>query len=368
MDLLIAGDRQIQNPNDFPLQVAPFPPIGNFNISTSATAATSVAAVVGSSDVVSLLPQKLRPIRGTGRVPSSSGEDGGEKLRGLVGGEASDVAVNGGGRVGSGSGEAFIEDEFSLSSSDGNSDDSSVGVGESVGRKRKRKSKKKIKKFLQSLVVRVMEKQEQMHKQLVEVMENRERERIIREEAWKQQEMERMQRDNEARAQETSRNLALISFIQNVTGHVFEVPQPLKTISRIENDVGNAPIQNHFKCDQSNRRWPEDEVQALITLRTAWEQQSRVTGSKGSNIWDAISSGMFNMGYNRTAKKCKEKWENINKHFKKSVGSAAKKPLENITTSPYFQELDSLYNDGFVNLGNGSTNTDNQTNCALGNG
>ncbi|KAJ6912220.1 hypothetical protein NC651_014794 [Populus alba x Populus x berolinensis] len=361
MDLLAADDRQIRNPNDFPLHLIPFPPTGNFDISTSA------AAVVGSSDVDSLLPQKLRPIRGNGRVPSGSGEDGREKLWGFVSGEASDVAVNGGGGLGLGSGEGFLEDEFRqydvsfgsvivsaivfvrfimrgienycdgrddwlfyklrdslnqdcklnrpwiiLCSCDGNADDSSVGVGESVGRKRKRRSKRKIEKFLESLVMKVMEKQEEMHKQLVEMIESRERETMIREEAWKQQETERMKRDNEARDQETSRNLALISFIQNMTGHL------------------------------------------------------QVTGSKGTNIWDAISDGMCNMGYNRTAKNCKEKWENINKHFKKSVGSVAKKPFENITVSPYFHEWDVLYNNGFVNLGNGATNTGNQAKCTLG--
>lgn len=363
MDLLAADDRQIRNPNDFPLHLIPFPPTGNFDISTSA------AAVVGSSDVDSLLPQKLRPIRGNGRVPSGSGEDGREKLWGFVSGEASDVAVNGGGGLGLGSGEGFLEDEFSLCSCDGNADDSSVGAGESVGRKRKRKSK--IEKFLESLVMKVMEKQEEMHKQLVEMIESRERERVIRDEAWKQQEIERMKRDSEARAQETSRNLALISFIQNMTsGHVIEVPQPSMTFSHMVNDGGNAdaPIQNDFMGDQSNQRWPEAEVQALIMLQTAWEQQSRVTGSKGTNIWDAISAGMYNMGYNRTAKKCKEKWENINKHFKMSLGTAPKKPFQNSTVSPYFPELDTLYNDDFVNLGNGSANTDNQANCALGKG
>ncbi|KAL9397970.1 hypothetical protein Peur_006931 [Populus x canadensis] len=216
MDLLAADDRQIRNPNDFPLHLIPFPPTGNFDISTSA------AAVVGSSDVDSLLPQKLRPIRGNGRVPSGSGEDGREKLWGFVSGEASDVAFNGGGGLG-------------LCSCDGNADDLSVGAGESVGRKRKRRSKRKIEKFLESMVMKVMEKQEEMHKQLVEMIESRERETMIREEAWKQQEMERMERDNEARAQETSRNLALISFIQNMMGHVIEV-----------SNGGNAPTQNHF--------------------------------------------------------------------------------------------------------------------------
>lgn len=363
MDLLITGDRQIQNPNDFPLQITPFPPTGNFTIPTSAAAPS--AAEAGSSEAASLPPQKLRPIRRTGRVPSSSREDGEESLRGLVSGQPSEVAAGGGG----GSGGGLFDDEFSLCSSDGNDDDLSVGVGESVGRKRKRKSK--IEKFLESLVMKVMEKQEEMHKQLVEMIESRERERVIRDEAWKQQEIERMKRDSEARAQETSRNLALISFIQNMTlGHVIEVPQPSMTFSHMVNDGGNADaaIQNDFMGDQSNQRWPEAEVQALIMLQTAWEQQSRVTGSKGTNIWDAISAGMYNMGYNRTAKKCKEKWENINKHFKKSVGSVVKNPFENITVNPYFHELDVLYNNGFVNLGNGSTNTGKQANCTLGKG
>uniref|UniRef100_A0A6N2K1I3 Myb-like domain-containing protein n=1 Tax=Salix viminalis TaxID=40686 RepID=A0A6N2K1I3_SALVM len=362
MDLFITGDRQIQSPNGFPLQITPFPPTGNFTMPSSAAAPS--AAEAGSSEVASLPPQKLRPIRRTGRVPSCSREDGGESLRGLVSGQPSEVAVNYGG----GSGGVLFDNEFSSSSSDGNDNDLLVGGGESVGRKRKRKSK--IEKFLESLVMKVMDKQEEMHKQLVEMIESRERERVIREEAWKQQEMERMKRDSEARAEETSRNLALISFIQNMTsGHVIEVPQPSMAISHMVDDGGNAdaPIQNDFKGGQSNGRWPEAEVQALIMLRTAWEQQSRVAGSDGTNIWDAISAGMYNMGYNRTAKKCREKWENINKHFKMSLGTSPKKPFQD-TVSPYFPELDTLYNDDFVNLGNGSANTDNQANCALGNG
>ncbi|KAG6770963.1 hypothetical protein POTOM_022306 [Populus tomentosa] len=314
MDLLAADDRQIRNPNDFPLHLIPFPPTGNFDISTSA------AAVVGSSDVDSLLPQKLRPIRGNGRVPSGSGEDGREKLWGFVSGEASDVAVNGGGGLGLGSGEGrkvamclVVCNGDCLCSCDGNADDSSVGAGESVGRKRKRRSKRKIEKFLESLVMKVMEKQEEMHKQLVEMIESRERETMIREEAWKQQEMERMKRDNEARAQETSRNLALISFIHNMTGHAIEAPK--------------GPIfgmQYLMKC--------------AIWATTVPQRTAKRNGKTSTST------------------------------SKSQVGSVAKKPFENITGSPCFHELDVLYNNGFVNLGNSSTNTGNQANCTLGKG
>lgn len=215
-----------------------------------------------------------------------------------------------------------------------------------------------------------MDKQEQMHKQLIEMIERKERERVMREEAWKQQEIERMKRDEEVRAQETSRNLALISFIQNILGHGLEIPQVLSTILHVENngakDGGNIPIQNDVKCDPNNRRWPEAEVQALIMLRTALEQKFQMTGSKTSSIWHAISAGMYNMGYNRTAKKCKEKWENINKYFKKSFGSGVKERNENSKACPYFHELDVLYKNGFVNPGDASNPTSNENEVSSG--
>lgn len=176
-----------------------------------------------------------------------------------------------------------------------------------------------------------------------------------------------MKREEELRAQENARNLALISFIQNVMGHKIEVPQALTTITphaekHGENDASNNSIQNDFKCDLSNRRWPEAEVQALIMLRTALEQKFRALGAKCSNVWEEISVGMCNMGYNRTAKKCKEKWENINKYFRKSMESGGKKRLENSKTCPYFHELHLLYKSGFVNPGN--ANIENETNSS----
>ncbi|KAM2704062.1 hypothetical protein EV2_005583 [Malus domestica] len=84
----------------------------------------------------------------------------------------------------------------------------------------------RVELFLGSLVKKVMEQQEQMHKQLIEMVEKKEKERLAREEAWKQQELDRLKRDKEIRAQETSRNLALISFIQNYLGYEIQVPQP----------------------------------------------------------------------------------------------------------------------------------------------
>lgn len=213
---------------------------------------------------------------------------------------------------------------------------------------------------MENLVTKVMDKQEQMHRQLIDMIEKKEKERIVREEAWKQIEIERMRRDEELRAQETSRSLAIISLIQNLLGHEIQISQPVEN-QCTEDDGGESSIQKELKSDPSSRRWPQAEVQSLISLRTSLEHKFRATGSKGS-IWEEISVEMQKMGYNRSAKKCKEKWENMNKYFKRTIGTG-KASIANGKTCPYFQELDVLYRNGVVNTGVvcESTNTENKS-------
>ncbi|KAL0313093.1 UNVERIFIED_CONTAM: Trihelix transcription factor GTL1 [Sesamum radiatum] len=91
----------------------------------------------------------------------------------------------------------------------------------------------------------------------------------------------------------------------------------------------------------TSSRWPKAEVLALIKLRSSLESRYQEAGPKGP-LWEEISAGMQRMGYNRNAKRCKEKWENINKYFKK-VKESNKKRSEDSKTCPYFNELDALY-------------------------
>lgn len=65
------------------------------------------------------------------------------------------------------------------------------------------------------------------------------------------------------------------------------------------------------------------------------------SGPKGP-LWEEISAGMLRLGYNRNAKRCKEKWENINKYYKKVKESSKKRP-EDSKTCPYFHQLDAIY-------------------------
>ena len=197
---------------------------------------------------------------------------------------------------------------------------------------------------MEKLVGKMMKRQEKLHNQLINVMEKMEWERVRSEEAWRQQEMERMKQNEEARREEMSRSSTLISFIKSVIGEEIKIPnafvhaQPLQTIPRqCEWDQTQGDVKFVFP---GGRRWPQEEVQALIASRSEVEEKTGVV-HKGA-IWDEISARMKGRGYERSAKKCKEKWENMNKYYKRVMESSKKQP-EHIKTRSYFEKLGKLY-------------------------
>ncbi|KAM1005356.1 hypothetical protein ACFX2C_005448 [Malus domestica] len=202
-----------------------------------------------------------------------------------------------------------------------------------------------------------MEQQEQMHKQLIEMVEKKEKERLAREEAWKQQELERLKRDKEIRAQETSRNLALIPLSRIIWAMKFKSPNHHQ--QQHPNEHQHQQQYQYQYRDATNRRWPEAEVQALITQRAAFEHKFRVAGTPKGRIWEEISVKMHEMGYVRSGRKCREKWKNINKYFRRCMGSDNKRPA-NAKLCPYFHELELLQKSELVSFGNGFNRTINQ--------
>eukprot|EP00252_Welwitschia_mirabilis_P005204 TRINITY_DN1568_c1_g1_i1.p1 TRINITY_DN1568_c1_g1~~TRINITY_DN1568_c1_g1_i1.p1 ORF type:complete len:769 (+),score=104.88 TRINITY_DN1568_c1_g1_i1:847-3153(+) len=244
---------------------------------------------------------------------------------------------------------------------------------------------KKMMYFFEQLIKQVMERQEAMQQKFLEAIEKREQDRMIREEAWKRQEMARLNREHEIMTQEralaASRDAAFISFLQKITGQNVQIPlvapvaQSTTTVhtvpamnethnSRVETTAGTIQLHPHHQhqhqhqqhqqhevmnteqtdlssFEHGSSRWPKSEVHALIKLRTAMESRYQDAGPKGP-LWEEISAGMSRLGYNRSAKRCKEKWENINKYFKKVKESNRKRP-EDAKTCPYFHQLDELY-------------------------
>jgi len=268
----------------------------------------------------------------------------------------------------------------------------------------RRKRKRKWKDFFERLMKEVIEKQEELQRRFLEAIEKREQERVVREEAWRMQEMQRINREREILAQERSiaaaKDAAVMAFLQKIAEQqqqqqinpepplnnnnnnnnnvvpqqqvpqqatpttqqteatlVLEVPQ-VKSLAPQQQEEEQHHLQvvvtnvETTKADNngenlmmmgspSSSRWPKVEVEALIKLRTSLETKYQESGPKGP-LWEEISALMRKMGYNRNAKRCKEKWENINKYFKKVKESNKKRPGDS-KTCPYFHHLDAIY-------------------------
>lgn len=228
-----------------------------------------------------------------------------------------------------------------------------------------RKKKRKLTQFFERLMKEVTDRQEKLQRKFLETLEKCEQDRIAREEAWKMQEMERIRRENELLVQERSiaaaKDAAVLAFLKKFSEQAEQVQLPENPIaSSVERDFDKQE-KNHGGNDEqicldsqekfnnnrnfaqvSSSRWPKDEVDALIRLRTNLDSQYQDNGPKGP-LWEDISVSMKNLGYNRSAKRCKEKWENINKYFKR-VKDSNKKRVEDSKTCPYFHQLDALYN------------------------
>ena len=289
---------------------------------------------------------------------------------------------------------------ISDSSEDDYEEPTAGGEGDKQGtnnKKRKRLDDEKPgsskKEFMESLVKKLMSRLEAMQHEFLNSLQRREQERQVREEAWRRQEMELVQRENELRNEEraraASREAVLVAFLQKVAGQTFQLPhppppnpppvtpphvsvspipvpslpvvpvvhqQPTITTTPIASPKPNPPplppsttfeepeskVDGSF--DPTSSRWPKPEVHALIRLRSEMETRFQEAGPKGP-LWEQISTGMACLGYNRNSKRCKEKWENINKYFKKTKESNKKRP-ENAKTCPYFHQLENLYRQG----------------------
>ncbi|KAB1220851.1 Trihelix transcription factor GT-2 [Morella rubra] len=214
--------------------------------------------------------------------------------------------------------------------------------------------KRKWKDFFERLMKEVIQKQEELQKKFLEAIEKREHERMVREEAWRVQEMARINREREILAQERSiaaaKDAAVMAFLQKLSEQQnpgqaaqYDLPQPqpvqpaphlasqqalpvaqpapiLSVPAALPQSVTGLEIQKIDNGENftpaSSSRWPKVEVQALIKLRTNLDAKYQDSGPKGP-LWEEISAAMRKLGYNRSSKRCKEKWENINKYFKK---------------------------------------------------
>ncbi|XP_059307920.1 trihelix transcription factor DF1-like [Lycium ferocissimum] len=249
----------------------------------------------------------------------------------------------------------FMSTSTSTTSSSGKESDGSV------------KKKRKLVGYFERLMKDVLDKQEDLQNKFLEAIEKCEKDRIARDEAWKTQEIARLKKEQEALANEraisAAKDAAVIAFLQKMSEQNIQLQLPMdlpqvpqkhteepesdKEDNMLEkNNIDKQEIdsagENSNSFQTSSSRWPKAEVEALIRLRTNVDVQYQDNGSSKGSLWEDISSGMKKLGYDRNAKRCKEKWENINKYYRRVKESQKKRP-EDSKTCPYFHLLDSIY-------------------------
>ncbi|KAI9078664.1 hypothetical protein K1719_039413 [Acacia pycnantha] len=276
-----------------------------------------------------------------------------------------------------------------LSTSTSSSTDSDEDLEERYRKKRKWKD------YFRRLTRRVLARQEEMQRRFLDAIDKQDRQRVAQQEAWRMQEMARINREHEILIQErstaASKDAAIIAFLQKLSGGSQQPPPPtpktppVSVVSQFQPQPPPQQQQNQqqpqlvvmmpsnnisyekFEIQKMNNnnhnidgssgggggassRWPTAEVHALIRLRTSLQAKYQENSPKAP-LWEEISSEMQKLGYNRIAKRCKEKWENINKYFKK-IKESNKQMREDSKTCPYYKELDALYREKAKNRNN----------------
>ncbi|XP_010537279.1 PREDICTED: trihelix transcription factor GT-2-like [Tarenaya hassleriana] len=228
----------------------------------------------------------------------------------------------------------------------------------------RKKRKKKWKDFFERMVKKVVEKQEELQTQFLETLEKRENERMVREEAWRMEEMARIKREREILSQERSNAAAKDATVMTLLQKQLSENPSLSHLSTHAPPPPQTQIlqppppqtqPNETATSPSPSRWPKVEIEALIKLRTNLDSKYHENGSQKGPMWEEVSAGMRRLGFNRSAKRCKEKWENINKYFKKVKESNKKRPVDS-KTCPYYHQLDVLYREK-NNMAMASTST-----------
>ncbi|KAK8647372.1 hypothetical protein V6N13_121113 [Hibiscus sabdariffa] len=93
--------------------------------------------------------------------------------------------------------------------------------------------------------------------------------------------------------------------------------------------------------DGGNSRWPRQETLTLLEIRSRLDSKFKEANQKGP-LWDEVSRTMAEeYGYLRSGKKCREKFENLYKYYKKTKeGRAGRQDGKNYR---FFKQLEAIY-------------------------
>ncbi|KAE8683551.1 hypothetical protein F3Y22_tig00111200pilonHSYRG00060 [Hibiscus syriacus] len=110
------------------------------------------------------------------------------------------------------------------------------------------------------------------------------------------------------------------------------------------NNSNNSGEDDRGRVDEGERsfggnRWSRQETLALLKIRSDMEVTFREASTKGP-LWEEVSRKLAELGYHRSAKKCKEKFENVYKYHKRTKDGRSGKA--DSKTYRFFDQLEAF--------------------------
>ncbi|KAG6430552.1 hypothetical protein SASPL_108622 [Salvia splendens] len=111
---------------------------------------------------------------------------------------------------------------------------------------------------------------------------------------------------------------------------------------------GGGAAVHCYSGFESAGRWPRQETLTLLEIRARLDPKFKEANQKGP-LWDQVSRVMSEEhGYQRSGKKCREKFENLYKYYKKTKeGKAGRQDGKHYR---FFRQLEALYGGSEANI------------------
>uniref|UniRef100_A0A453JDW3 Myb-like domain-containing protein n=1 Tax=Aegilops tauschii subsp. strangulata TaxID=200361 RepID=A0A453JDW3_AEGTS len=105
-------------------------------------------------------------------------------------------------------------------------------------------------------------------------------------------------------------------------------------------DGGEEGERGGSSSAAGGNRWPRQETLALLKIRSEMDAAFREAALKGP-LWEQVSRRLAEMGHTRSAKKCREKFENVDKYYRRTKDGRTGRG--DGKTYRFFTELEALH-------------------------
>ncbi|XP_019428495.1 PREDICTED: trihelix transcription factor GT-2-like [Lupinus angustifolius] len=156
----------------------------------------------------------------------------------------------------------------------------------------------------------------------------------------------------------TSTNTNTISATPTVAATASDYAAAAATAPFCSVENNTAAEKGWLGFDPGNNRWPRQETLSLLEIRSRLDSKFRENNLKAP-LWNEISRIMAEeFGYQRSGKKCKEKFENLYKYYKKTKeGKGSRQDGKHYR---FFRQLEAICGEP-TNIHHNASTSDNKT-------